>query len=144
MAKIIPFKIPIINSLVTICPKFPEESSFVAKALIVTAKVCIPAFPPMDATIGIKTANATTFSISSLKKPITIDAITAVNKLSKSQLNLLLVFFKTPSVISSSPTPANLKTSSSASSFRTVKTSSPVIIPTNLLLLSTTPAETRL
>ena len=76
-----------------------------AKVLIVTARVCIPAFPPIDATIGIKTANATTFSISSLKKPITIEAITAVNKLSKSQLNLLLVFFKTSSVISSSPTP---------------------------------------
>ena len=36
-AKIIPFKIPIINSLVTIFPKFPEVSSFVARALIVTA-----------------------------------------------------------------------------------------------------------
>ena len=41
-------------------------------------------------------------------------------------------------------TPASLKTSSSASSFKTVKTSSPVIIPTNLLFLSTTPAETKL
>ena len=74
------------------------------------------------------------------------DALTdkAVNKFSKSQLNLLLVFCKILSVISSSPTPASLKTSSSASSLRTVKTSSPVIMPTNLLSLSTTPAETRL
>ena len=68
----------------------------------------------------------------------------AVNKLSKSQLNLLFVFFTTPSVISSSPTPANLKASSSASSFKTVKTSSFIIIPTNLLFLSTTAAEFKL
>ena len=56
----------------------------------------------------------------------------------------LFVFFTTPSVISSSPTPANLKASSSASSFKTVKTSSFIIIPTNLLFLSTTAAEFKL
>ena len=33
--------------------------------LIVIAKVCIPAFPPIEATIGIRTASATTFSMSS-------------------------------------------------------------------------------
>ena len=48
----------------------------------------------------------------------------AVNKFSNSQLNLLLVLVNTPSVISSSPTPASLNVSSSASSFKTVKTSS--------------------
>ncbi|NDH59887.1 MAG: hypothetical protein EBY33_04015, partial [Proteobacteria bacterium] len=47
----------------------------------------------------------------------------AVNKFSKSQLNLLLVFVTTPSVISSSPTPASLNASSSASSFSTVRDS---------------------
>ena len=104
----------------------------------------MPAFPPIEATIGINTAKATTFSISSLKKPITIDARIAVNKFNKSQLNLLLVFFNTPSVISSSPTPAKRSASSSASSFKTVKTSSLVIIPTNLLFLSTTHAEFKL
>ena len=45
--------------------KLPDEISFFAIALIVTAKVCIPAFPPIEATMGIKTARATTFSISS-------------------------------------------------------------------------------
>ncbi len=37
-----------------------------------------------------------------------MEAIIAVNKLSKSQVNLLLVFLNIPSVISSSPTPASL------------------------------------
>ena len=68
IAKIIPFKIPIMNSLVTIFPKFPEDNSFVAKALIVTAKVCIPALPPIEATMGIKTANKTISLIASSKR----------------------------------------------------------------------------
>ena len=126
----------------TILAKFPDDNCFVAIALIVTAKVCIPAFPPIDATIGIKNAKATICSIDAPNILITHVASNAVNKFKSNQLNLLFVFFKTLSVISSSPTPANLKTSSWASSLRTVKTSSPVIIPTNLLSLSTTPAET--
>ena len=65
IAKIKPFSTPIMNSLVTILKKLPEEISFFAIALIVTASVYIPALPPIDATIGINTASATTFSISS-------------------------------------------------------------------------------
>ena len=68
----------------------------------------------------------------------------AVNKFNNSQLNLRLVLVITPSVISSSPTPANLNASSSASSFNTVRTSSEVIIPTSLSVLSTTHAEFKL
>ena len=115
-AKIIPFKTPIKNSLPTILFILLLESSLVAIALIVTASVCIPAFPPIEATIGIKNASATTFSISAPKILITHDASSAVAKLTNNQLNLLLVLTKTESVISSSPTPASLKTSSSASS----------------------------
>ena len=88
----------IINSFVTTLLKFPDESSFVANALIVTARVCIPAFPPIDATIGIKNANATICSIVAPNILITHVAIKAVNKFSNNQLNLLLVFFNTPSV----------------------------------------------
>ena len=143
-AKIIPFKTPITNSFVTIFPKLLDDNSLVAIALIVTARVCIPAFPPIEATIGIKNAKATICSIVAPNLLITQVANRAVNKFSKSQLNLLLVFLKILSVISSSPTPASLRTSSSAYSFKTVKTSSPVIIPTNLLFLSTTPADTKL
>ena len=92
------------------------ESSFVAIALIVTASVCMPAFPPIDATIGIKKANATICSIEAPKKLITQVASKAVNKFSSSQLNLLFVLSITLSVISSSPTPAKRNASSSASS----------------------------
>merc|ERR1711991_467298 len=74
----------------------------------------IPAFPPIEATIGIKKANTTICSMVAPNKLIHHVARKAVNKLSKSQLNLLFVFFTTPSVISSSPTPANLKASSSS------------------------------
>ena len=115
-----------------------------AIVLTVTASVCIPAFPPIEATIGIKKANTTICSIVAPNRLIHHVARKAVNKLSKSQLNLLFVFLTIPSVISSSPTPANLKASSSASSFKTVKTSSFIIIPTNLLFLSTTAAEFKL
>ena len=144
IANIIPFKIPITNSFVTIWFILPEDNSLVAKALIVTARVCIPAFPPIDATMGIKNAKATICSIEAPNLLITHVANNAVNKFNSNQLNLLLVFCKMLSVISSSPTPASLKTSSSASSLRTVKTSSPVIMPTSLLPLSTTPADMRL
>ena len=113
-------------------------------ALIVTAKVCIPAFPPIDATIGIKKASATICSIEAPKKLITQVANNAVNKFNNNQLNLLFVLSITLSVISSSPTPAKRKASSSASSCTTVTTSSAVIMPTSLFSLFTTPADTKL
>ena len=144
IAKIIPFKIPIANSFETVLLIFVLDNSCVAIALIVTANVCIPALPPIDATIGIRNANATICSIVAPKILITHVAKKAVNKFKRSQLNLLFVFLNIPSVISSSPTPASLNTSSSAYSLTMVKISSLVIIPTNLLFLSTTPAEVRL
>ena len=125
-------------------PKLFFVKSFVASVLTVTASVCIPAFPPIEATIGIKKAKTTICSIVAPNKLITQVARKAVNKFNKSQLNRLFVFLNTPSVISSSPTPASLKASSSASSFNTVKTSSYIIIPTSLLFLSTTAAEFKL
>ena len=65
--------------------------------------------------IGIRNANATICSIEAPNKLITQVANNAVNKFNNNQLNLLFVLTITLS-ISSSPTPANLKTSSSASS----------------------------
>ena len=126
-----------------------EEKLFLVRSLVaivrtVTANVCIPALPPIEATIGIKNANTTICSIVAPNKLIHQVAKKAVNRFSRSQLNLLLVLVITPSVISSSPTPANLKASSSASSCNTVKTSSLIIIPTSLLFLSTTAAEFKL
>ena len=143
-AKIKPLNSPTRNSLEIILETFEAISSLVAIKRTVTVKVCVPAFPPMDATIGINMANATTFSILALKRLMTVDASIAVNKLIASHTNLFLVILNAVSDISSSLTPANLKVSSSASSFIIVTISSPVIIPMSLWLLSTTPAEKRL
>ena len=143
-ANITPFKIPIENYLKTFDEKLFCVKSFVAIVLTVTAKVCIPALPPIDATIGIKKAKTTICSIVAPNRLMHQVARKAVNRFNNNQLNLLLVFFTIPSVIYSSPTPASLNASSSASSFNTVRTSSFIIIPTNLLFLSTTAAEFRL
>ena len=93
-----------------------------ARVLTVTANVCIPALPPIDATIGIKKARTTICSMVAPNKLIQYVAKNAVKRFNNNQLNRLLVFVITPSVISSSPTPANLNASSSASSFKTVRT----------------------
>ena len=69
-AKIIPFNIPILNSLNIFWLKLFLVKSLVAKVLTVTANVCIPAFPPMDATIGIKKAKTTICSIVAPKRLI--------------------------------------------------------------------------
>ena len=91
-AKIIPFKIPITNSFPTTRLKLLDESSFVAIALIVTASVCIPALPPIEATIGIRKARATICSIEAPNLLITHVASKAVNKFSNNQLNLFLFY----------------------------------------------------
>ena len=88
IAKIIPFIPPIKVSLKIIFNEFEAVSSFIANALTATVRVCVPAFPPIEATIGIKIASATTFSIDASNNPITIDATTAVKRLTKSHENL--------------------------------------------------------
>ena len=50
-------------------------------ALTATATVWVPAFPPIDATIGISTARATSRSMVPSNTPITTDAKIAVTKL---------------------------------------------------------------
>ena len=81
IANIIPLRIPIRNSFPTTRLKLLLDSSLVAIARIVTAKVCIPALPPIEATIGIRKANATICSIDAPKKLITQVAKSAVNNL---------------------------------------------------------------
>ena len=90
-ANIIPLKKPTKNSFDIIFLIFEDINSLVAKSLTVTVKVCVAALPPIEATIGIKIANATTFSIFSSKKPITKEAITAVIKFNVNQINLFFV-----------------------------------------------------
>ena len=75
-------------SFAIILNAFEVVNSFIAKALTETVRVWVPAFPPIEATIGINTASATTFSIEAWKKPITIEAITAVSKFTNSHENL--------------------------------------------------------
>ena len=54
--------------------------SLVAIVLTVTAKVCMPALPPIDATIGIKNANTTICSIVAPNKLMHHVAKNAVNR----------------------------------------------------------------
>ena len=97
-AKIKPLNSPTRNSLEIILETFEAISSLVAIKRTVTVKVCVPAFPPMDATIGINMANATTFSILALKRLMTVDASIAVNKLIASHTNLFLVILNAVSI----------------------------------------------
>ena len=100
--------------------------------------------PPMLATIGIKTARATTCSIVSWNKLITPDAIRAVSKFIPSHIALLRVEGSTgANMSSSSVSPAILSTVCSLSSLITSTTSSIVILPRSILFLSTTGAETK-
>ena len=63
IAKINPFNNPTIASRLMTRHAFADVKSFVASARTATVKVCVPALPPIEATIGIKTARATIASI---------------------------------------------------------------------------------
>ena len=54
---------PMNVSFKTIFIAFDGVNSLTAKARTATVNVCVPALPPIEATIGIKTAKATTCSI---------------------------------------------------------------------------------
>ena len=78
----------------------------VAIARTVTVSACVPAFPPIDATIGISTASATKARMVSVNCEITVAARIAVQRLIASHTNRPRAISKTPSDSSSSPTPA--------------------------------------
>ena len=59
--------------------------SCVASARTVTVMVCVPALPPIEATIGISTASATICSIVASNRLITEEARMAVPRLTSSQ-----------------------------------------------------------
>ena len=61
------------------------DSSRVASARTATVMVCVPAFPPMLATIGISTASATILASASSKLLITQEASSAVSRFANSQ-----------------------------------------------------------
>lgn len=94
-AKATPLSRPTMLSFPIILNAFVSDISLVAMARTATVKACVPAFPPIDATIGIRIARATTCSIVPSNTEITIDARIAVNKFTNNQLNLERVVDKT-------------------------------------------------
>ena len=78
----------------------------VASARTVTVSACVPALPPIEATIGIRTASATKARMVSVNCEITVAARIAVQRLTASHTKRPRAISKTPSLSSSSPTPA--------------------------------------
>ena len=64
----------------------PGPKSRIAMARTATVSVWVPAMPPIEATIGISTANATTCSMVRAKIAMTAEAAIAVTRLIPSQL----------------------------------------------------------
>ena len=62
-----------------------------ASARTATVMVCVPALPPIDATIGISTASATICSMVASNRLITSEARIAVPRLTNSQVKRCLV-----------------------------------------------------
>ena len=113
----IPLNMPTNASRVMNCTALRARKSFIAKARTATARVCVPAFPPMDATMGISTASATTSWIVPWNREITIEARTAVARLTVSQINRLRAVCSEERLMSDSlPRPTSRIKSSSASS----------------------------
>ena len=103
----------------------------VASARTVTVSPWVPALPPIEATIGISTASATKARMVSVNCAITVAARIAAPRFTASHGQRPSAISKTPSLSSSSPTPASRRMSSSASSSSASIASSMVITPTN-------------
>ncbi len=117
--------------------------SRVASARTATVIDCVPALPPMLATIGISTASAVTAAITPSNCAITRDARIAVTRFTASHGNRCRAIASVRSFRLSSPTPASSSRSSSCSSDRTAIASSIVITPITRPPSSTTGALIR-
>ena len=140
-AKIAPFTAPTRTSRRITRQTLEPVRSFVAIARTATVRLWVPAFPPIEATIGIKTASATKSLITPSNWAITRLARTAVTRFTASHGKRRLVVLITRSVRLPSPTPARRRMSSSCSSSKTTMASSMVITPTSRPSSSTTGAE---
>ena len=60
-------------------------SWLVASARTATAMVCVPAWPPIEAAMGMRMASATICSIAPSNSAITVEASMAVNRFATSQ-----------------------------------------------------------
>jgi hypothetical protein len=143
-AKIAPLIRPTPASRVTTRIRLALVRSFVASARTATVSDWVPALPPIEATIGISTASATTCAIASSNCAITSEARIAVIRFTKSQGSRCFVVSPTRSDrLDSSPTPARRRMSSSCTSSSTFIASSMVMTPTSRPSSSTTGAEIR-
>ena len=142
-AKIMPLRSPTRTSRRITRQTLEVVKSLVAMARTATVSDCVPALPPIDATIGIKTASATNCAIVASNIEMTKDAIIAVAKFTANQGKRPRVVSKTLSDSEPSPTPARRIISSSYSSSSTIIASSMVITPTSRSSASTTGAEMR-
>ena len=84
-AKAMPFSEPTMVSFQIMRHVLVVESSRVARARTATVRACVPAFPPILATIGMRTARATICSIVASKNEITMEAMMAVSRFTNSQ-----------------------------------------------------------
>ena len=84
-ANAIPLMKLTISSLLTNLRTFDAVMSRVAKARTVTVSACVPALPPIEATIGMRMARATICSMVPPNTEITSDATTAVPRFTSNQ-----------------------------------------------------------
>ena len=111
---------------------------------MISVTVWVPAMPPIEATMGMSAASAATFSMVPSKRPTTAAARNAVARLMPSHTSRRRVEGITPAnTSSSSRRPAADMTSCAASSRITSTTSSTVMRPSSLPVVSTTAADTR-
>src|SRR5581483_10026723 len=140
-----PFASPMTASRKRTFRVFATVRSPSAMARTITVNVWIPAFPPMPATIGMKTARAANAWIDGSKSPTTVAARTAVGRFTSSQKSRRRATFPAGSkIVSSAETPPRWWMSSVASSWMTSMTSSTVMVPSRRLSRLTTGTASRL
>ena len=141
-ANSMPFSNPTAASFQITRNAFDLLRSRIASARTTTVTVWVPALPPIEATIGMRTASATTCAMVASKIAITPEARIAVPRLMSSQRKRCFVVSSTLLCRSDSDTPPRRRISSSASSSTISTTSSTVTRPSSLPLSFTTGAET--
>src|SRR3546814_20128178 len=77
---------PTTVSFQTMRAAFDADSSRVASARTATVRVCVAALPPIEATIGMSTASATTASMVASNSEMTVAARNAVQMFTASQV----------------------------------------------------------
>ncbi len=142
-AKSTPLISPAVTSRRITRRAFEPVRSRVASARTATVSDCVAALPPMEATIGIRTASATSAWMVASNCAITSEARIAVIRFTNSHGKRCRTICAVRSLRLSSPRPASRRMSSSVSSSRTAMASSMVMTPESRPPESTTGAEIR-